>query len=280
MDAVSRTTRAGCCTSWTRATRPSVYLDFGGGVSTHGLQPAGKRVHRFTFHPEFARNGLFYTVHAERAPGNPAVPNFIPPGFTVGRRDVPQRHHRVARDESCRARLSRHQARAPPRSPRRLEPDASDRRRGVQPDREAWRRRLRPALHQRKRSRLQQRRRPEREQPGVQTQRLDSIITAILRIDPRSPSTTRGVKGLGDYTDPDGQQVRRRWRSENARRDLRLRLPERPPPVLGPDRWDDVRLRHRHGQHRGNQHRPQRRELRLDAARGNLGERPVARRAT
>ena len=37
--------------------------------------------------------------------------------------------------------------------------------------------------------------------PG-QTQRLDSVITAILRIDPRSPSVTGGVKGLGDYTIP------------------------------------------------------------------------------
>jgi len=36
----------------------------------------------------------------------------------------------------------------------------------------------------------------------LQTQRLDSIITAILRIDPRSPSVTHGVKGLGDYTIP------------------------------------------------------------------------------
>ena len=36
----------------------------------------------------------------------------------------------------------------------------------------------------------------------AQTQRLDSIITAILRIDPRSPSVTGGVKGLGDYTIP------------------------------------------------------------------------------
>src|SRR5919106_6321294 len=35
----------------------------------------------FDFHPEFARNGLFYTVHGERATGNPATPNFIPPGF-------------------------------------------------------------------------------------------------------------------------------------------------------------------------------------------------------
>src|SRR4029079_8171484 len=35
-----------------------------------------------------------------------------------------------------------------------------------------------------------------------QTQRLDSIMTAILRIDPRSPSVTKGTKGLGDYTIP------------------------------------------------------------------------------
>jgi hypothetical protein len=35
-----------------------------------------------------------------------------------------------------------------------------------------------------------------------QTQRLDSVITAILRFDPRSPSVTKGVKGLGDYTIP------------------------------------------------------------------------------
>src|SRR4030095_1987982 len=37
----------------------------------------------FAFHPEFARNGLFYTVHGERGPGNPKTPDFIPPGFTL-----------------------------------------------------------------------------------------------------------------------------------------------------------------------------------------------------
>src|SRR6185369_2447237 len=37
----------------------------------------------FVFHPEFARNGLFYTIHAERAVGNPKTPDFIPPGFTL-----------------------------------------------------------------------------------------------------------------------------------------------------------------------------------------------------
>src|SRR5262249_19818356 len=37
----------------------------------------------FVFQPEFARNGLFFTVHAERGPGNPKPPDFIPPGFAL-----------------------------------------------------------------------------------------------------------------------------------------------------------------------------------------------------
>ena len=37
----------------------------------------------FVFHPEFVRNGFFYTVHAERGPGNPKMPDFIPPGFAL-----------------------------------------------------------------------------------------------------------------------------------------------------------------------------------------------------
>ena len=35
-----------------------------------------------------------------------------------------------------------------------------------------------------------------------QTQRLDTLISAVLRIDPRSPSVSGGTKGLGDYTIP------------------------------------------------------------------------------
>jgi hypothetical protein len=35
-----------------------------------------------------------------------------------------------------------------------------------------------------------------------QAQRLDSVITAVLRFDPRSPSVSGGMKGLGDYTIP------------------------------------------------------------------------------
>ena len=42
---------------------------------------------------------------------------------------------------------------------------------------------------------------PNANNPG-QTQRLDTVIGAILRIDPRSPSVSGGTKGLGDYTIP------------------------------------------------------------------------------
>jgi hypothetical protein len=42
---------------------------------------------------------------------------------------------------------------------------------------------------------------PNANNPG-QTQRLDTVMTAILRIDPRSPTTSGGAKGLGDYTVP------------------------------------------------------------------------------
>src|SRR6202049_4993967 len=40
----------------------------------------------FVFHPEFATNGLFYTVHSEIGPGNPKTPDFIPIGY--GLKDV------------------------------------------------------------------------------------------------------------------------------------------------------------------------------------------------
>ena len=42
---------------------------------------------------------------------------------------------------------------------------------------------------------------PNQSNPS-QTQRLDTVITAILRIDPRSPSVSGGMKGMGDYTIP------------------------------------------------------------------------------
>jgi hypothetical protein len=155
----------------------------------------------FVFHPEFARNGLFYTVHAERGPGNPKKPDFIPPGFTL--KDVT--YHNIITEwhattpsanvfEGTRRELLReahvvqnltHPMGAVEFNPvsKPGDPDygllytsGSDHgfSNGGGPNANNF----------------------------EQTQRLDSIITAILRFDPRSPTVTRGVKGLGDYTIP------------------------------------------------------------------------------
>jgi hypothetical protein len=155
----------------------------------------------FVFHPEFARNGLFYTVHAERAAGNPKTPNFIPPGFTS--KDVT--YHNVITEwhatnpaaatfDGTRRELLReahvvanltHPLGAVEFNPtaRSGDPDygllytsGSDHgfSNGGGPN----------------------------SSTASQTQRLDSIMTAILRFDPRSPSVSGGTKGLGDYTIP------------------------------------------------------------------------------
>jgi hypothetical protein len=155
----------------------------------------------FDFHPDFARNGLFYTVHLERAAGNPGKLNFIPPGF--GPADVT--YHNVitewhAKDPAAnvfsgtRRELLRtahvvtnsshplgyvgFNPTAKPGSPDYglLYTSGSDYgfSNGGGPN----------------------------SSNASQTQRLDSVITAILRIDPRSPKASRGTKGLGDYTIP------------------------------------------------------------------------------
>ncbi len=78
--------------------QPSVYLNFAELVSARDLQQARERLDRLhRVSSEFARNGLFYTVHAERAAGNPAKPNFIPPGFRPEDVTYPQHHHGMAR---------------------------------------------------------------------------------------------------------------------------------------------------------------------------------------
>ncbi len=155
----------------------------------------------FDFHPEFARNGLFYTVHGERALGNPATPTFIPPGFTL--QDVT--HHNVITEwratnasansfEGTRRELLRvahvvmnltHPMGYVGFNPA-AKPGATD-----------------YGLLYTSGSDLgfSNGGGPNARNPS-QTQRLDSVIGAILRIDPRSPSTSGGTKGLGDYTIP------------------------------------------------------------------------------
>ena len=60
---------------------PSVYANVGATFPLAVYNRLESGFIGFDFHPEFARNGLFYTVHAERVMDNPAKPNFIPPGF-------------------------------------------------------------------------------------------------------------------------------------------------------------------------------------------------------
>jgi hypothetical protein len=155
----------------------------------------------FAFHPDFARNGLFYTVHSERGPGNPKKLDFIPPNYAPG--DVT--YHNVITEwhatnpaantfSGTRRELLReahivanltHPTGAVEFNPTAKPGDVdygllytSGTDHGFSNGGG-----------------------PQANNPG-QTQRLDSIITAILRIDPRSPSVTHGVKGLGDYTVP------------------------------------------------------------------------------
>ena len=155
----------------------------------------------FEFHPEFANNGLFYTVHGEKGPSNAATVDFVPPGFTL--EDVT--FHNVITEwraadstadvfEGTRRELLRvghvverffhpfgHLEFNPTSEPGDddyglLYTSGSDLgfSNGGGPN----------AID------------------SSQLQRLDTVVGAILRIDPRVPSISGGTKGLGDYTIP------------------------------------------------------------------------------
>ena len=184
-----------------RSNRPSVYANVA-AVFPHAIyNRLESGLIGFTFHPEFARNGLFYTVHGERATGNPATPNFIPPGFT--RADVT--YHNVITEwhatnpaantfDGTRRELLRvaHVVAnlTHPMGDVEFNPTAKP---GA-PD---------YGLLYTSGSDLgfSNGGGPHQANPS-QAQRLDTVIGCILRIDPRSPSVSGGVKGLGDYTIP------------------------------------------------------------------------------
>jgi hypothetical protein len=155
----------------------------------------------FAFHPEFATNGLFYTVHSERAAGNPKTPDFIPIGYGlehVTYHNVITEWHASNPAASTFQGTRRELLRAAhvvqnlthPMGAVEFNPTA---RRG-DPD---------YGLLYTSGSDFgfSNGGGPNASNPA-QTQRLDSVITAILRIDPRSPSVSKGQKGLGDYTIP------------------------------------------------------------------------------
>src|SRR5262245_37300439 len=155
----------------------------------------------FVFHPEFASNGLFYTVHGEHGPNNPATPDFIPPGY--GLKDVT--YHNVvtewrATDPAADtfAGTRRELLRTAPVVQNLTHPlSAVD----FNPTAKAGDADYGLLYISGSDHGFSNGGGPNQSNPA-QTQRLDSIITAILRVDPRSPSVTRGVKGLGDYTIP------------------------------------------------------------------------------
>jgi hypothetical protein len=183
------------------ANQPHVYADVGAAFPLAVYNRLESGFIGFVFHPEFATNGLFYTVHAEIAQGNPKTPDFIPIGY--GLKDVT--YHNVITEwhatnpaantfEGTRREILRtahvvanltHPMGAVEFNPfaKRGDPDygllytsGSD-------------------------YGFSNGGGPNASNPP-QTQRLDSVIGAILRIDPRSPSVTHGRKGLGDYTIP------------------------------------------------------------------------------
>lgn len=178
---------------------PSVYLDTRDAFPHTVYRGLASGLIGFEFHPDFAENGLFYTAHIEE--GNPAAPDFIPPGFTID--DVT--YHNVVTEW------------------RASDPAAavfSGTRRGL----------LRVAhvvanpFHTLGHLEFNPTSNPGDPDYGLlyvsstdlgfsngggphqadptQTQRLDTIVGAILRIDPRSPSASGGTKGVGDYTIP------------------------------------------------------------------------------
>ena len=183
----------------------SVYADVGAVFPLAVYNRLVSGFSGFEFHPEFARNGLFYTVHAERAPGNPATPDFVPPGFTA----ADATYHNIITEwhtDNPAANTFTGQRRELLRVAHVVEnlthpmgyvgfnptakPGSSD-----------------YGLLYTSGSDLgfSNGGGPRANNPG-QTQRLDSLITAILRIDPRSPSVSKGTKGLGDYTIPPGNK--------------------------------------------------------------------------
>ena len=96
----------------------------------------------FAFHPEFATNGLFYTISQREGAGESEDSGLHSDRVRLEGRDLPQRHHRVARDQPGGQYIRGHAARTPARGPRGHQPHASDGRGGIQPDGETRRSRI------------------------------------------------------------------------------------------------------------------------------------------
>ena len=159
----------------------------------------------FDFHPEFAKNGLFYTVHGERGMGNPAKLNFIPPGYTekdVTYHNVITEWHATSPAANTFAGTRRELLRVAHVVMNLTHPFGFV---GFNPTAKPGTPDYGLLYTSGSDTGFSNGGGPNANNP-TQTQRLDSVITAILRIDPRSPSVSKGTKGLGDYTIPPGNK--------------------------------------------------------------------------
>src|SRR3984893_10634235 len=179
--------------------QPHVYADVGAAFPNSTYKRLESGFIGFVFHPEFAKNGLFYTVHCETGPGNPKTPDFIPIGY--GLKDVT--YHNVITEwhatnpaantfAGTRREILREahvvENLTHPMGAVEFNPTAKP------GDADYGLLYTSGSDHG-----FSNGGGPNASNPA-QTQRLDSIIGAILRFDPRSPSVTHGQKGLGDYT--------------------------------------------------------------------------------
>ncbi len=181
--------------------QPQVYADVSKAFPLTVYNRLSSGFIGFAFHPEFAKNGLFYTLHAERGPGNPKAPDFIPPGFTskhVTYHNIITEWHTQTPASNVFTGTRRALVRIAhvvnnlthPMSAVEFNPNArpGDADYGL--------------LYASGSDHGFSNGGGPNSNTASQTQRLDSTMTAILRFDPRSPKVTGGVKGLGDYTIP------------------------------------------------------------------------------
>jgi len=180
---------------------PSLYVNVADAFSNAFYDSLQSGFIGFAFHPEFAQNGRFYTVHGEMASGNPASAHFIPPGFS--RADVT--YHSVitewrATDPAANSFVGTR------RELLRVGHVVEWYRHpfgylGFNPTSEPGDPDYGLLYTSGSDLGFSNGGGPNASDPS-QTQRLDTLVGAILRIDPRSPSESHGTKGIGDYTIP------------------------------------------------------------------------------
>lgn len=181
---------------------PSEYADVGAAFPFADYSRLESGFIGFDFHPDFAQNGLFYTVHGEVAEGNPAQPDFIPPGYTaaeVNHHNVITEWHTTDPASNTFQGTRRELLRVGQTVMNMTHPFGFV---GFNPTAEPGDPDYGLLYTSGSDLGFSNGGGPNANNPS-QTQRLDTVTTAILRFDPRSPSQTGGTKGLGDYTIPE-----------------------------------------------------------------------------